>query len=71
MARCAGASRCGLERLLDEVLAVARDCKASRGYARAVETVREARRRMLEDEKEGDGVPAPTALATAGTGHGR
>jgi indolepyruvate ferredoxin oxidoreductase beta subunit len=43
----------GLERFLDEVLApaVARDRADGHGYARATGVARDARRRMLEDEK--------------------
>ena len=54
----------GLSRFLDEVLApaVMRDRAAGAGYAHSVETVREARRLMLEDEKgfERALVPAPS-----------
>jgi hypothetical protein len=43
----------GLATFLDEILdpAVARDRDAGMGYARSRELVRDARRRMLEDEK--------------------
>jgi hypothetical protein len=56
--RLAGA----LERFLDEVLpgAVASDRESGRGYGRAVETVRDARRVMLADEK---GIEAALAHA--------
>ncbi len=55
----------GLERLLDELLpaAVAGAREAGQGYACAAQTVRDARRRMLEDE---NAIDALLPLATRG-----
>jgi hypothetical protein len=50
-----------LERVLDEVLApaMARDRDGGRGYARATAIVREARRRLLEEDKGVEAVLGP------------
>ncbi len=63
----------GLRRILDEVVvtAVSRDRESGQGYARAVEAVRDARRRMLEDEKGLEAVLGPSGALEPPTAHGR